>query len=45
MGPYESYSSRFLEGVQKDEIQQWRQAQSEPGEKDTLNIMLREKTC
>ena len=37
------YSSRFPEGVQKEEIQQGRQARSRPGEKETLNIMLREK--
>ena len=42
-GPHEKYSRRFLEGVQKEEIQQWRQARSLPGEKETLNIMLREK--
>ena len=27
----------------EDEIQQWRQAQSRPGEKETLNIVLKEK--
>ena len=37
-----NYSSRFPEGVQKEEIQQWRQAQPRPGEKEALNIMLRE---
>ena len=48
-GPYkktaqkhENYSGRFPEGVQKEEVQQWRQARSRPGEKETLNIMLRE---
>ena len=40
---YENYSGRFPEGVQKDEIQQWRQARSRPGEMETLNMMLREK--
>ena len=35
---YENYSGRFLEGVQKEEIRQWRQARSRPGEKETLNI-------
>ena len=42
-GPHENYSRRFPEGVQKEEIQQWRQARSRPGEKETLNIMLKEK--
>ena len=32
-----------LGGGQKEEIQQWRQARSRPGEKETLNIMLRER--
>ena len=41
-GPREKYNRRFPEGVQKEEIQQWRQARSRPGEKETLNIMLRE---
>ena len=40
--PREKYNRRFPEGVQKEEIQQWRQARSRPGEKETLNIMLRE---
>ena len=40
---YENYSGRFPEGVHKEEIQQWRLARSRPGEKETLNIMLREK--
>ena len=35
---YENYISRFPEGVQKKEIQQWRQARSRPGEKDALKI-------
>ena len=39
---YENYSGRFPEGVQQEEIQQWRQAWSRPGKKETLNIMLRE---
>ena len=43
-GPHENYSRRFPEGVRKEEIQQWRQARSRPGEKETLNIMLRERT-
>ena len=30
-------------GVQKEEIQKWRQARSRPGEKETHNIKLREK--
>ena len=38
-----NYSSRFPEGVEKEEIQQWRQARSRPAEKKTLNIMLKEK--
>ena len=33
----------FPMGVQKEEIQQWRQARLRPGEKESLNIMLREK--
>ena len=41
-GPHENYTRRFPEGVQKEKIQQWRQARSWPGEKETLNIMLRE---
>ena len=40
---HENYSGRFLEGVQKEEIQEWRQARSQPEEKETLNIMLRKK--
>ena len=44
-GPHENYSRRFLEGVQKEEIQQWRQARSRPEEKETRNIMLWEKHC
>ena len=40
----ENYSGRFPEGVQKEEIQQWRQARSRPGEKETINITLRTKT-
>ena len=39
---YENYSGRFPEEVQNQEIQQWRQARSRPGEKETLNIMLRD---
>ena len=39
---YENYSRRFPEGVQKEEIQQWRQARTRPGEKETHNIKLRE---
>ena len=39
---HENYSGRFPEGVNKEEIQQWRQARARPGEKETLNIMLRE---
>ena len=42
MGPREKNSRRFPEGVQKEEIQQWRQAPSRPGEEETLNIVLRE---
>ena len=42
-GSHENYSRRFPEGVHKEEIQQWRQARSRPGEKETLNIMSREK--
>ena len=38
----ENYSGRFPEGVQKEEIQQCRQARSRPGEKETHNIKLRE---
>ena len=34
----ENYSGRFPEGVQKEEIQQWRQARSRPREKETRNI-------
>ena len=41
---YKNYSSRFPEGVQKEEIQLWRQAQSRPGEKETHNIKLMEKS-
>ena len=41
-GPHEK-KQRFSEGVQKEEIQQWRHTRSGPGEKETLNIMLREK--
>ena len=40
---HENYSGRFPEGLQKAKIQQWRQARSRTGEKETLNIMLREK--
>ena len=40
---HENYSSRFPEGVQKQEIQQWRQVRSRPGQKEILNIMLREE--
>jgi hypothetical protein len=43
-GPHEKYNRCFPEGVQKEEIQQWRQARSRPEEKKPLNIMLREKT-
>ena len=39
----ENYSGRFPEAVQKEEIQQWRQARSRPGKKETHNIKLREK--
>ena len=39
----ENYSGRFPEGVPKKEIQQWRQARSRPGEKETHNTKLREK--
>ena len=42
-GPRENYNRRFPEGVQKEEIQRWRQARPRPGKKETLNIMLREK--
>ena len=41
-GPHENYSRRFPEGVQKEEIQQWRQSRLRSGEKETLNIMLGE---
>ena len=34
---------RFPIGVQREEIQQWRQARSRPRDKEALNIMLREK--
>ena len=40
---YENYSGRFPEGIPTKEIQQCRQARSRPVEKETLNIMLREK--
>ena len=40
---YEDYSGRFPEEIQKEEIQQWRQARSRPGEKETHNIKSREK--
>ena len=39
---HENYSSRLPEGVQKEEIQKWLEAPPRPGEKETLNIMLRE---
>ena len=39
-----NYSNRFPEGVQKEELQQWRQARSRPGEKETHNIKLRENS-
>ena len=39
-----NYSSRFPEGLQKEEIQQWWQARSRPGEQETHNIKLREKS-
>ena len=39
---YKNYSGRLPERIQKEEIKQWRQAQSRPGEKETLNIVLRE---
>ena len=39
----EKYNRRFPEGVQKEKIQQRRQARSRPGEKETLNIMSAEK--
>ena len=39
---HENYSGSFPEGVQKEEIQQWRQARSRPREKETHNIKLRE---
>ena len=42
-GPHQKYTRRFPEGVPKEGIQQWRQARSRPGEKETLNIMLRGK--
>ena len=42
-GPREKYYRRFPEGVQKEEIQKRRQARSQPGEKETPNIMLRDK--
>ena len=35
-------NDRFPRGLPKKKIQQWRQAQSRPGEKETLDIMLRE---
>ena len=34
-------NSRFPEGFQKEQIQQWRKGRSRPREKETLNIMLR----
>ena len=41
---YENYGGRFPDGgVQKEEVQQWRQARARPGNKETLNIMLKEK--
>ena len=42
--PHKNYSGRFPEGGKKEEIQQWRQARSRSGEKETLNIMLRKKS-
>ena len=39
---HENYSSRSFEGVPKQGIQQWRQVRSRPGDKESLNIMLRE---
>ena len=42
-GPHENYTRRFPEGVLKEETQQWRQARSPLGEKETLNIIWREK--
>ena len=33
----------FSQGVPKEEIQQWRQARSRQGEKETLNIISREQ--
>ena len=39
--PQKQNKRRFPEGVQREEIQQWRQARPRPGEKETLNIMLR----
>ncbi len=41
-GPHWNFGSRFPEGVQKKEIQQWRQARSRPGEKEPLNIMKKQ---
>ena len=38
------YNSRFPEGVKKEVTQKWRQARPRPGEKETLNIVLREIT-
>ena len=32
----------FFEGVQKEQIQQWWQARTRPGENETHNIKLRE---
>ena len=42
-GSWKKNSGRFPSGVWKEGIQQSRQAQSLPGEKETLNIMLMEK--
>ena len=42
-GPLCKHSAHSPKRVQKEEIQQWRQARSRPRGKETLNIMLREK--
>ena len=42
-GPHEKLHPPFSRGGPKEEIQQWRQGRSRPGEKETFNIMLREK--
>ena len=41
--PAKKITAVFPRWFQKEEIQQWRQARLRPGEKETLNIMLRGK--